>query len=261
MRVGVAGCGEMGLPMAEALADGGFDLLGYDLKSLAAPFMADRAAFWAHAELAFSIVRDIPETEALLFGEIPLVEAPNLRVLAICSTLAPSYVRSLRARVPPEITLLDTPMSGAPVGARERRLTFMVGGEPAEVDRIRPMLDAMGSRVMHLGPLGAGMTAKVLNNLIAASSVAATRTALAWGQAAGLEPDTLRALFEVSSGHSWVSANWDQIEWFQEGYDPANTMGILVKDLESARDAAPDGASDALAQTLIDVLRDLSPDA
>jgi 3-hydroxyisobutyrate dehydrogenase-like beta-hydroxyacid dehydrogenase len=256
----------MGRGMLAALRRAGFDARGLDLKPPAsygdlAPAMTDDPdAFAPGLRCLFTVVRDVPETETLLFGPRGLIpRAGALEVLAVSSTLPPPYVHELRGRVPDRVALVDAPMSGAQVAADEARLSFMLGGEAGTLDRLAPLLAAMGPKLHRMGGFGAGMTAKVMNNLAAAASTAVTRLALDWGAANGLDPARLRALMHDSSGQTWFGTHFDSIEFARDGHAPDNTIGILVKDVESALAAAPDGAEAALPRAVQDALRALRP--
>ncbi len=256
----------MGRPMAEALHAAGFETWGLDIRpprdygAFHERMTDDAAAFAGRPQIIFTVVRDIPQTEALLFGPAGLLSrAERLQVLAICSTVSPRYVRGLRERVPTRIALVDAPMSGAPIAAQERRLSFMLGGETEVLDRIEPLLQAMGTRMHRMGGLGAGMTAKVLNNLSAAASITVTRLAMEWGEQLGVAPEDLRAVMHDSSGQTWFGSNFERIAFAREGHDPENTIGIVAKDVASALDVAPPGADTALPEALIQALRALRP--
>ncbi|MFO7855991.1 MAG: NAD(P)-binding domain-containing protein [Paracoccaceae bacterium] len=264
--IGIAGCGRMGRGMLAALRRAGFDARGLDLKPPAsyrdlAPAMTDDPDVFAPGLRAvFTVVRDVPETEALLFGAKGLIpRADALEILAVSSTLPPPYVLSLRDRVPARIALVDAPMTGAQVAADEARLAFMLGGAAADFDRLAPLLDAMGARFHRMGPFGAGMTAKVMNNLVAAASTAMTRLAMDWGEANGLDPARLRALMHDGSGQTWFGSNFEAIEFARDGHALDNTIGIIVKDVESALAAAPEGADPTLPRAVQTVLRALRP--
>lgn len=250
----------MGRPMAEALLAAGFDLRGLDVLPPTgfgplAPVMSTAPSSMADRDVVITVVRDAAQTDAVLFGPVAfLPHARNLRTLVISSTLSPRYLKDLRTRLPTDLALVDAPMSGAPIAAQERRLTFMLGGEDALLDGLMPLFQAMGTTFHRMGDFGSGMTAKVLNNLIAASSTAATRTALAWGRALGVDDQRLRDVFNDSSGQTWFGSNFDRISWAREGFDPSNTMGILAKDVMAAVDAAPDDASTDLPQAIIDAI-------
>lgn len=263
-RIAIAGCGRMGLGMARALVGAGYEAIGFDIRpreafgAFAQHMIFDAAELRSWAEILFTVVRDIDETEALLFTDQAALKAPNLKTLVISSTLSPRYVKELANRTPRHITLIDAPMSGAQIAADERRLSFMLGGDDQALDRLMPLFRAMGTKHHRMGGFGAGMTAKVLNNFVAVSSVAATRRALTWAQQLDLDEDKLLALMHDSSGQTWFGSHFDQIEFSRQGHDAQNTIGILAKDVASALDGvgAPD---DPHGNALIDVIKALRP--
>ncbi|MGB5558317.1 MAG: NAD(P)-binding domain-containing protein [Paracoccaceae bacterium] len=255
--VGVAGCGRMGTPMLAALRASGFDARGFDIRAPSdygdfAPAMTDRPAVFArNLRILITVVRDIHQTEIVLFGAHGLVaKSKNLEQIIICSTLSPRYLRDLQARVPAHIRLIDAPMSGAQIAARERRLSFMLGGTPDNLDQMQPLFNAMGKHFHRMGEFGTGMTAKVLNNLLAASNTAMTRLVLGWADHAGLDERKLLELISSSSGQNWFASGFDEIEFSRDGHAEDNTIGILVKDVESALDAAPEGADTDLPRAV-----------
>mmetsp|Transcript_23072 Transcript_23072/g.39239 ORF Transcript_23072/g.39239 Transcript_23072/m.39239 type:complete len:263 (+) Transcript_23072:633-1421(+) len=261
--IGVAGCGRMGGPMLAALRDGGTGAMGFDIvEKTADRITTDPVAFAHRLETLFSVVRDADETDALLFDAQNLIgRASRLTRIFICSTLSPRYVQDLRNRVPNHITLIDAPMSGAQVSAENRTLSFMLGGETSVIDDAIPLLALMGQHFHHMGDFGAGMQAKVLNNMLAASHTAMTRLVLEWADASGLDPDRLLALIHTSSGQNWLASGFDTIEFARDGYQTDNTIGILVKDVAAALDAAPDGADQTLPKTVQSVIQRLKPRA
>lgn len=135
----------------------------------------------------------------------------------------------------------------------------MLGGAEEVLDRHQPLFDLMGQRCHRMGAFGQAAAAKVLNNLVAASSVAATRTALAWADALGLPEERLLALMHDSSGQTWFGSNFDAIEFARDGLAADNTIAILVKDVAAALDAAPAGADRELAAALISTISSLEP--
>jgi len=248
----MAGCGAMGLPMAERLHDAGFEVWGFDVRPVAefgtfAPRMiADPAEFAARVDCVFSVVRDRRQTMDLCFDQQAIfsVESPP-DTLVLCSTLSPRVIPEVARKLPVGTDLLDAPMSGAPHRARNGTLTFMVGGDTASVGALARLFEAMGERIHHLGERGAGMTVKVINNFVATSSVVAVRRAMGAAAALGVERDTLLDVMRTSSGGTWYGDHFDDIDWAREGYDPENTMGILEKDMASFLDALE--ATDGLA--------------
>lgn len=242
--IGVAGCGAMGLPMAENLLAAGFDVWGFDVKTVPASdnlknrMLADAGTFAAKTDTVISVVRNIAETEALLFDEQAIFEGDgHPQTLILSSTLSPRYIKDVAARMPANVTVIDAPMSGAPYRARDASLTFMVGGDADAVQVLMPAFEAMGQQVHHLGPVGAGAACKVANNLCAAAGVVAVRRALKAAAGYGIEATKLLDVMRTSSGATWYGDNLQKIDWANEGYDPANTMGILEKDVTSFVDA------------------------
>ena len=253
--IGVAGCGRMGMGMLQNLQNAGFMARGFDVRPLGG-VGADADAFVADLTTLITVVRDTAETDALLFDDQAIVgKAPTLKRIIICSTLSPKYVKGLRARVPRHIDLIDAPMSGAQIKAEAGTLTFMTGGPAAQ---IAPLLRAMGTHTHHMGDFGAGMTAKVLNNLLAASHTAMTRLVLDWADAEGVDESKLLALINTASGQNWLASGFDDIEFARDGYSTDNSIGILVKDVASALDIAPDDNT-ALPSAVQSAIRALQP--
>lgn len=253
--IGVAGCGRMGFGMLANLRKAGLNARGFDIRQIDG-VETDINAFARDLTTVFTVVRDTIETDALLFDVQALVaKAQNLRRIVVSSTLSPKYVKGLRARVPADIALIDAPMSGAQVKADAGTLTFMTGGQTAE---IMPALWAMGAEIHEMGAFGAGMTAKVLNNLLAASNTAMTRLVLDWADAQGVDETRLLALIGTASGQNWLASGFDEIEFARDGYAPDNSIGILFKDVAAALDIAPDDATN-LPHAVQTAIRGLKP--
>ncbi|SFS21980.1 NAD(P)-dependent oxidoreductase [Yoonia litorea] len=253
--IGVAGCGRMGFGMLTNLRRAGFDARGFDIRQIEG-VGRDIHAFADGLETLITVVRDTDETDAVLFDDQALVtRASALQRVVISSTLSPRYVKGLRGRMPGHIALIDAPMSGAQVKADAGTLTFMTGG-PA--DQVQTALAAMGSEIHHMGDYGAGMTAKVLNNLLAASHTAMTRLVLDWADAQGVDEGKLLALINAASGQNWLASGFDEIEFARDGYSEDNSIGILFKDVAAALDIA--GAADTtLPRAVQDAIRQLTP--
>ncbi len=263
--IGVAGCGRMGAPMLAALRAAGIDAHGFDVRppsefGALAPFMTDDPDDFApDLDTLITVVRDIAQTDDVLFNAQGFSTRPSLRRIIISSTLSPRYVTALRSRIPEPITLIDAPMSGAQVAAQEARLSFMLGGAPDDLDAAQPLFDAMGAHFHRMGPFGNGMQAKVLNNLLAASNTAMTRLVLDWAEQSGLDQQALLNLIATSSGQNWFASGFEEIEFARDGWHPDNTIAIIVKDVASALDSAPDGTDTALPQQVQDAIRKLTP--
>ncbi len=250
----------MGAPMLAALRAAGLPARGYDVVPMDAPHITDDiAVFSEDLDTLITVVRDIDQTEAVLFGDQNFTAIPSLRRIIICSTLSPRYVHDLRDRVPAHITLIDAPMSGAQIAATEARLSFMLGGDSDDIAAAQPLLDAMGKHFHHMGDFGAGMQAKVLNNLLAASNTAMTRLVLDWADQAGLDEPKLLNLIHTSSGQNWLASGFNDIEFARDGFAADNTIAILVKDIASALDAAPENADTTLPTLIQSTIKSLKP--
>ena len=251
----------MGGPMLDALRNGGTDAMGFDVADKgAAHITTNIMGFAPRLSALISVVRAADQTDALLFDRQNLIgRAPQLTRIFLCSTLSPRYVAQVRRRIPDHITLIDAPMSGARIAAENRTLSFMLGGSDDDIADAIPLLALMGQHFHHMGPYGAGMQAKVLNNLLAASHTAMTRLVLDWADATGLEESRLLALIATSSGQNWLASGFDTIEFARDGYAADNSIGILVKDVNAALDAAPTGADTTLPEHLAQTIQNLTP--
>jgi 3-hydroxyisobutyrate dehydrogenase-like beta-hydroxyacid dehydrogenase len=268
--IGVAGCGAMGLPMAEALGRAGFEVYGYDVRPLAefgdfaANMVGSPAELAERCDVVISVVRDAAQTRDLCFGKRSLFNTNSPpATLVISSTVSPRFVIALRDELPGSVALVDAPMSGAPVAARDASLSFMLGGESEHLAPLMPAFEAMGDSIFTLGTLGSGMTAKVLNNYVACAGVVTVRRAFARAQGLGMDIEALRAVMTASSGATWFGSRFDVIDWSHEGYSPDNTLGIIDKDVCASLDAidgmAPPLGADAFDEAMLKALRALEP--
>ncbi|MEJ6397191.1 NAD(P)-dependent oxidoreductase [Yoonia sp. 208BN28-4] len=258
--VGIAGCGRMGAPMLASLRRAGIAARGFDVRDGRGDG-GPLADFTDGLTTLISVVRDTAETDALLFDDQALCDVPTLRTIIISSTLSPLYTKALRDRVPDHIALIDAPMSGAQVKAQAGTLSFMLGGNADDLAAQAHLFRAMGEDLHTMGAFGAGMTAKVLNNLLAASHTVMTRMVLDWADAAGIDESKLLALIAASSGQNWLASGFDTIEFARDGYADDNSIGILVKDVAAGLDMAPEGADTAIPDQIKSALRHLKPRA
>ena len=247
-KIGLAGCGNMGLPMLNAMLSKNIDAKGYDIErktsllSLGKDFLSSKKKFLDNSNIIISVVRDASDTVELCQENNGLFEQRSSKVLIIASTLSPKFVVDLKSKAPKNITIIDAPMSGATIAAREARLTFMVGCEKVFFHYIEPLLGVMGAQINHIGNYGSGMMVKVLNNFIAASSVVSVRHVLHQAQKFELDIDALFKTIDTSSGQTWFGTNRADIEWFKENFENDNTMGILKKDVEAYVDSFENGS-------------------
>ena len=242
-KIGLAGCGNMGLPMLNSMVVKNIDVKGYDIESkkflsaLGSNFEGCKKSFLADRNIVISVVRDEEDTLELCQGDDGLFEQKSKKILIISSTLSPKFLVDLKRKAPKNIKMIDAPMSGATIAAKEAKLTFMVGCEKKLFLYIAPLLELMGKQINHIGNYGAGMMVKVLNNFIAASSVVSVRHVLHQAQKFELDLEALFKTIDTSSGQTWFGTNRENIEWFKESFQSSNTMGILRKDVLAYIDA------------------------
>ena len=258
MRVGFIGVGNMGGPMAGNLAAAGHEVAVHDLVAdLVAACVAAGAAAAGSARAAVAdaeiVVSMLPASEHVrgLYVDDGLLDVidPSATVID-CSTIAPATARAVAARAAERgIDMLDAPVSGGTAGAENATLTFMVGGAAAVLERVRPLLEQMGANVFHAGGPGAGQTAKVCNNMLLAAQMTATAEALALGAAGGLDPATLSAIMQRSSGGNWPLNAYNPWPGVMEGvpasrgYEGGFLVDLMIKDLELALDAATESGT------------------
>ena len=237
-NIGIAGCGEMGYPMLKMLLQNNINATGHDIKAsenfkdFGEKYIPSKSDFFLKNNVVLSIVRDTKETEDLLIKNNALLSKKHVTIL-ICSTLPITYIKKLKKNLPEHFRLIDTPMSGSTIKAQEGTLTFMVGGKNDEVQYVMPLLNILGDNILHIGDFGKGMSVKLLNNFIAASSVLATRNVLAQINDFGLTKKQLLDVVKCSTGDNWFAQNYDILNWSKENFEKKNTMGILEKDLLS----------------------------
>ena len=213
-RIGFLGLGIMGSRMAANLARAGYELAvwthtpgkaqawaeGFDATALASP-----AEVAAASDVIFSMVVDGEQVASVLLGEGGAIEAAREGQLCVdCSTIAPGQTRAIAAALAERgVRMLDAPVTGSSPRAEDGTLTIMVGGEQDDFARARPMLEAMGKLIVHVGPLGQGEMLKLINNSLGAANAAALAEALLLAHATGVDLD---AFVEVVSAGSGASA-------------------------------------------------------
>lgn len=211
-RLGFIGVGAMGLPMARNLLRAGFPLAFCTRRDAAADTLiadggarlADPAAVAARSDVILTCVPADAEVEAALLGARgalgPLREGGTIVEL---STASPGVVRRVaeaaRAR---GVAVLDAPVSGGTSGAEAGTLAIMVGGEAADLDACRPILDVIGEQIYHVGPVGMGKVFKLCNQYLVGATTALVGEALALGAKAGADPHLLVEVLSASSGSS-----------------------------------------------------------
>jgi 3-hydroxyisobutyrate dehydrogenase-like beta-hydroxyacid dehydrogenase len=264
-RVGFLGLGIMGSRMAANVARAGYPLTvwthtpgkagrwasEHDAVAVATPAEVARAS-----DIVVSMVVDGEQVASVLLGEGGVIEAARPGLLCIdMSTIAPPDTRRIGAALRErEVSMLDAPVTGSSPRAEDGSLTIMAGGEPADFERAKPLLETMGKLIRYVGELGQGETLKLINNAVGAANAAAVAEALLLAQATGIGLD---AFVEVLSTGSGASAQLELKSGAmrEHDYTPLFKTAHMLKDvrlcLEEAQAAGIPFASAAHARDLL----------
>ena len=293
MVVGFVGLGNMGIPMSRRLVAAGYQVRGFDTSAEAVRAFAGIGSsdagggVTAVAELssvgdgADAVILMLPDSDVVervllgrLASEPPNPEDPggllaSLTAGATVIDMSSSDPARTRVLAPlcaaAGVTLIDAPVSGGVSGARAGTLAVMAGGPDAAFDRFKPVLGAIGSRVVHAGGAGAGHAVKALNNLMSAANMLVASEALIAGRRFGLDPAVMLEIVNGSSGRSTATENkWPNFV-LPEKYDAGFAIRLMVKDIRLAlgiehATGVPALASEAVVAAWEAALADLPPD-
>ncbi|MGZ5237443.1 MAG: NAD(P)-dependent oxidoreductase [Caldimonas sp.] len=265
-RVGFVGLGVMGRPMASHLAAAGHQMQLFDIdpgvaEALAATLPDSRAAASpaALARASDIVVTMVPNgrvVRELVTGDDGLLHGLAAGALLLDTSSSEPWLTEQTAALLAErgVAMVDAPVSGAQWGAQAAELVFMVGGAPADLERVRPLLECMGKSVFHVGALGAGHAMKCLNNLVTAVNFLAVSEGLAIGKRYGLDPVAMVDVLNQSTGMSWISQTHIRQRVISRTFDDPFKLALMVKDIgiamELGRATATPAPLSALAQQL-----------
>ena len=211
MKVGFIGLGAMGRPMALHLHQAGHELFiwarrPHAVSDLPASICATPAELGQCCEVVFTVVTSSADVENIALGKAGLIEgmAPD-SVLVDCSTIAPDSARRIAAKLAEKgIAMLDAPVSGGVQGAIDGTLAIMAGGSSEVLDRVRPLLECLGQRIVHVGPNGAGQVAKACNQMIMVAAIEACAEAMRLAAASGVDCAKVKQALSGGSAASRV---------------------------------------------------------
>jgi 3-hydroxyisobutyrate dehydrogenase len=242
-RIGFIGIGVMGAPMAGHLARAGYPLTIHDIDRAKSDRLVSEHEGVAVAETPRALAErsDIVITmlpsgsyvRDVVLGDSGVVRGLHKGGLLLDTSSSEPWLTIETAGVLAKngIDMVDAPVSGAQMGAQSAQLVFMVGGEEAAVSRVMPILDVMGKKVFHLGPIGAGHSMKCINNLITAVTFMATAEGLTIGKQFGLNPNVMIDVLNVSTGMSWISQTQFKQRITNRKFDDPFKLGLMVKDI------------------------------
>lgn len=230
----------MGLPMAGHLLAGGNAVAVNNRTRSKADALIGGGATWADspgdaardADFVFICVTDTPDVERVLFGERGVAAAAKRgSVVVDHSTISPAATKDFAAKLAKQgVTLLDAPISGGDVGAKNATLSIMCGGEKSAFDRALPLLNLMGKTITHCGPSGAGQITKLVNQVLTLNTLYAVCEAMSLVKAGGLDPATVLSAIGAGAGRSWQLENLGP-KIAAGDYAPGFMIDLAQKDL------------------------------
>lgn len=247
MKVAFIGMGTMGAPMALNLLKAGYELTVHnrtrDREIPVAEAGAQRAdapsAAAAAADIIITCVSDTSDVEAVILGEQGVIHgAKSGAVVVDMSTISPKTTQQIAQSLAEKgIAMVDAPVSGGSEGAQKGTLSIMVGGEAEVVERVRPVLAAMGKTITHIGAIGAGQTTKAINQIIVAGTYWAIAEGLALGMKADLDMDRVVQAVSGGAAGSWGLENRSS-NMIANHYPLGFRVRLHQKDLNIALSAA-----------------------
>ncbi|MGV0817576.1 2-hydroxy-3-oxopropionate reductase [Martelella sp. AMO21009] len=248
MKIGFIGLGLMGRPMAAHLIDAGHELYINRVKPVS-EFLVEKGATACDtpkavaeaADIIITIVPDTPDVETVLFGENGVADGLSEGKMVIdMSSISPVETKAFAERIAAKgCGYLDAPVSGGEVGAKNAALTIMVGGSDADFERGKPLFEAMGKTITHVGPVGDGQTAKVANQIIVGLTIEAVAEGLLFAKKAGADPAKVReALMGGFAGSTIMKVHGERM--IARTFDPGFRIRLHRKDMALAVNAARD---------------------
>ena len=218
----------MGQPMAANLAKEGFAVRSFDLNGTgSSPSVRDAAA---GAEVVITMLPDGEAVRKAVLEALPALDSGT--VVVDMSSSDPAATRALGTMLAARgIELVDAPVSGAVPKAIDGTLTIMAGGNAATLKRITPLLEKMGDRVFHVGPLGAGHAVKALNNYLGAAGTLAGFEALLIARAYGLDPKPMLEAINASTGRNSATERKIPQQVLTGAFASGFRLALMVKDV------------------------------
>jgi 3-hydroxyisobutyrate dehydrogenase-like beta-hydroxyacid dehydrogenase len=248
MKVGLAGLGNMGGRIAKRLIEQGNEVHVYDVDSsvlddfetLGAKIADSPSELAANNKYVITVLPNSGIVKSVVFGEGGLIAGfqPG-NVLIDMTSSVPDVTKEIGKELGNyRIDMLDAPVSGGVKKAEEGALTIMVGGDESVFTKALPLLEEIGSNIIHVGELGAGHTIKALNNLISATTLSITSEAMAIGVKLGLDPHKMLEVINNSTGRNNSSETKMSQQVLSRKFEIGFTLDLMYKDLTTAMEIA-----------------------
>lgn len=247
LKIGYIGLGIMGKSMARNIMKAGYELVVHNRSRQSVKELAGEGAIEAHSpaevaqqvDVVFTNLPDSPDVELVALGEGGIIEGAHEGLIFIDnSTIKPATARMVGERMAQKgVIMLDAPVSGGDVGAREGTLTVMVGGPEEALNKVRPVLEAIGKTITHVGGLGDGQIAKAANQIMVAAQMVAMGELLILAQKAGADPQKVVQAIRGGAAGCWTLDNKPQ-RLFAGNRQPGFKAYMQAKDLGIVMDTA-----------------------
>jgi 3-hydroxyisobutyrate dehydrogenase len=259
-KVAFIGTGIMGAPMAGHLLSAGHSLVVNSRTKSRAQELISRGAKWAQsareaagaADFVFVCVNDTPDVQKVILGKDGVMESARAGLIVVDhSTISPTATRAMaEALAGKGAALLDAPVSGGDVGAKNATLSIMVGGDEGAFEKAKPLLAHMGKTIVHCGPSGYGQLTKLVNQILV--SVTLTGVAEALGFAAKNGLDLAKTISVVSGGaaKSWQLENLGP-KMVVGDFHPGFMIDLMQKDLRLVMQSAQESGAPLVISSLV----------
>ena len=244
-RIAFIGLGKMGQPMVRRLLGAGFAVAGHDVSTAAAAALSGEAGFHPSASVLEAVrgagvvllmLPDSPVVDALLWEQGLAASLQAGQLVLDMGSSDPVRSRENAARLAASgVAFVDAPVSGGVKRAVDGSLAIMMGGETQAVERVRPMLQAMGKTLVHVGTAGAGHAVKALNNYVSASGLLAVCEALTAAEAFGIDPHKVNQVFNASTGRNNTTDVKVEAFMLSGAFNSGFALALMRKDLQTAQ--------------------------
>ncbi len=247
MRIGFVGLGIMGQGMAANILKAKHPLTVWNrtkkrtekIESAGAAVASTPAEVASQSDIIIVCVSDTPDVESVVLGEDGIIHGIEPGKLVVdMSTISPKATRAMAAALKEKgASMLDAPISGGSEGAANGSLSIMVGGDANDFERALPVFNAMGKTVTHVGPIGAGQTVKLVNQILVVVTALGVSEALVFAEAGGLDLEKTLAAVSGGAAGSWMLSNRGP-QVVDRDWRPGFTIDLQQKDLRLALEAA-----------------------
>jgi len=247
LKVGYIGLGIMGKPMARNILKAGYELVVHNRSRESVKELVGEGAIEAYSpaevakgvDVVFTNLPDSPDVELVALGDKGIIEGAHDGLIFVDnSTIKPTTARFIGKKLAEKgVTMLDAPVSGGDVGAIQGTLTIMVGGPEHSLEKVCPILQALGKTITHVGGLGDGQIAKAANQIMVAAQMVAMGELLIFAQKAGADPEKVVEAIRGGAAGCWTLDHKPQ-RLFKGDRSPGFKAYMQAKDLGIVMDTA-----------------------